>query len=275
MGALESLSIIPYAGLCNRMRAISTGIFAARQLKIPAYVYWNQTHDCHARWHDLFREYKTDQVKIIENRWPVHMISGPRTLFVPAFLQSFIYDKCWYNFSKNNGIDFSEYIRTNEVGGRILVQSGCDMESDYYNLKELFNPTTELEERIDKIVQNFPFNTIGVHIRRSDNQRSIANASIEDFKEKMREEINYNPRVVFYLATDDAIVKNEIKKEFGERIIAPEFELSRGSTKGMKDALVDLICLSRTSRIIGSFYSSYTEMAASIGDISLEVITKK
>jgi len=48
----------------------------------------------------------------------------------------------------------------------------------------------------------------------------------------------------------------------------------RNSLQGMQDALVELYTLSRTSRIIGSMQSSYSETAAQIGRIQCEFINK-
>ena len=44
-------------------------------------------------------------------------------------------------------------------------------------------------------------------------------------------------------------------------------DLSRDSVNGVKDALLDLMCLSKTDKIIGSYFSSFTDIAADINGI--------
>lgn len=74
---------------------------------------------------------------------------------------------------------------------------------------------------------------------------------------------------------NDRIIKDDLKKRFGESIITYNAELSRASENGMKDALIELLVLSKTKKIFGSWWSSYSEMAAKIGNIDLEILKKE
>lgn len=59
---------------------------------------------------------------------------------------------------------------------------------------------------------------------------------------------------------------------YGKRILTNTPPLNRDSLEGMIGAVVDLWSLSRTKKIWGSYYSSYSEMAAILGNINLEII---
>lgn len=48
--------------------------------------------------------------------------------------------------------------------------------------------------------------------------------------------------------------------------------LSRNSVAGMVDGAIDLYCLAATRRIIGSYWNSYSEIAAELGGIDLEIV---
>ena len=86
----------------------------------------------------------------------------------------------------------------------------------------------------------------------------------------MAGELEARPDVRFFLATDDAEIKRRLLDRFGEdRIITARMELRRDSQEGMKGAVLDLFALSRTEKIIGSYYSSYSEIAAELGGIEL------
>jgi hypothetical protein len=62
-------------------------------------------------------------------------------------------------------------------------------------------------------------------------------------------------------------------KKFGhDRIIFHKKVFGRSVTKGVKDAVVDLFCLSRTSKILGSYFSSFSQIAGRLGNIPVEIL---
>lgn len=52
-------------------------------------------------------------------------------------------------------------------------------------------------------------------------------------------------------------------------------DTDRNSLEGMKFAVLDLFCLSKTNKIIGSVGSSYSQIAAEIGGIEVEYANKQ
>lgn len=139
---------------------------------------------------------------------------------------------------------------------------------DHFKLKS--NLLKELKENTAK----FNKNTIGIHIRRTDNIDSILNSPTELFKFYMDKELENNPDVNFFLSTDDLIVENELKFHYPHKILTREKELSRNKEKGITDAAIDLFCLAKTVKIYGSYWSSFSDIAARIGKIQLVVIKK-
>ena len=81
-----------------------------------------------------------------------------------------------------------------------------------------------------------------------------------------------DPEANFFLATDDAALKRELIAKYGNRIITQQAPVSRSSIEGMRDAVVDLWCLASASRIIGSYWSSFTDTAAELFDAPLEIV---
>lgn len=65
-------------------------------------------------------------------------------------------------------------------------------------------------------------------------------------------------------------VKESLKSKYPNRIITLLDDTDRNSLEGMKFAVVDLFCLSKTRKIIGSVASSYSQIAAEIGGIEIE-----
>lgn len=93
--------------------------------------------------------------------------------------------------------------------------------------------------------------------------------------ERMHAEIDIDPTTRFFVATDDPVEEACMRDTFGHRVFAHPKRLTRNRPDGIRDALVDLLCLFRTRRVIGSFYSSFSEAAAEIGGVELVVIDRQ
>lgn len=95
------------------------------------------------------------------------------------------------------------------------------------------------------------------------------------FIEKMEYELVQDKNVLFYVATDDNMVRNILVDKFRKNIILQrEMEYSRNNYNGMMCALTDLINLSNCKKIYGSYWSSFSEVAAAIGNIELIQLRK-
>ena len=141
---------------------------------------------------------------------------------------------------------------------------------------EFIKPTDYVREKADSVISGIDSSSnIGVHIRRTDNQVCINNSPLEVFIEAMEKEIEKDDRVTFYIASDDLDTILELKRRFGDRIYyMAEKNFERDSDKGIADAFAELICLSHANKIIGSFYSTYSRIAAMLSGIELEVVKK-
>ncbi len=142
-------------------------------------------------------------------------------------------------------------------------------------LSEIFQLNTEMQERVDKEIALFDNHTIGVHIRRSDNIESIEKSPVELFEARMSAEIAVESATKFYVASDDNNLKQRLLEEFRGGVILPSGSLSRDSEEGICQALLEMYALSRTCKILGSYYSSFSDMAAKLGKIELETICKQ
>ena len=140
------------------------------------------------------------------------------------------------------------------------------------NALDIFSPQERVQRRIDQIAAKFGPYSIGVHIRRTDNEKSIRESPTSLFIERMKQEPD---DTVFYLATDSNDEKQILKNVFGEhRIITSDRQANRKSVKGMEDALADMFLLAKTNRILGSYYSSFSHIASLVGKKQLEIIRK-
>ena len=135
----------------------------------------------------------------------------------------------------------------------------------------IFKPVQEIADRItDNYVHAQPF--IGIHIRRGDNIKSQLKSGIIPFIEKTKMLLKDNPGQKFFLATDSIDVKELFIYLFGSAIITTDSEYSRNNETGIKDALYELFMLSKSQKILGSYWSSFDEIAARIGNTPIEKI---
>jgi hypothetical protein len=139
---------------------------------------------------------------------------------------------------------------------------------------KLLKPINLIQIQIDKNSAKFTIKTIGVHIRRTDHLQSIVKSPLQSFIEVMSSDLRKDPEVNFYLATDDPEVEVILVNKFPGKIMLYEKEYSRTSKKGMQAAMVDLYSLANTSKIYGSYFSSFSDLASRIGNIPLTIIRK-
>lgn len=90
----------------------------------------------------------------------------------------------------------------------------------------------------------------------------------------MGKEIFRNDDVTFFLSIDDIQVENKLISLFGKRIIRRDKSLNRNKIEGIQDALIDMFCLSKTELIYGSYWTSFGEISARIGNIYFIPVVK-
>lgn len=263
------IKLKPQAGLCNRMRTISSAIYIASKLSARIDIFWTKDSGCNVKFNELFEPINLNiPIRIIEYSGFYYRVSCKRNLYIPSLLRRVSGLKEIKNFNcRTSGDIFSLLPKS----GKIFIQS-CHSLCELYDLSKIFKPIDEIQKIINNITNNFTENTIGLHIRRTDNIKSIEHNNIIDFINYIKDEITLDKNVKFYLATDDIKVKSLLEEMFKSNIISYEAPLCRNSIDGMKAAVVDLWCLSKTKKIIGSFYSSYSEIASELSMVELKIL---
>jgi hypothetical protein len=272
------ISLIPTSGLANRIRIIASTIKLARESNKKIAVYWDRNAGLHADFDELFEDIKNIPVRKIPLKYKVWIkmtqyssrLSGLDKWYLSLFNFDFIFldnmaIQVWHN--KMN------LQREVNNGKNVLICSG--QEINYFDLLDyqLFVPKTGLRKTIEDISGKFATNTIGIHIRGTDNEMSKKHSPLSAFIRKMEDEIAYDPDITFFVATDDEKYQEILLKKFGEeRIFFHHKIFGRNVTEGIKDAVIDLFCLSRTSKIYGSYFSSFSDTAGRLGNVPVEVL---
>ena len=124
-------------------------------------------------------------------------------------------------------------------------------------------PAPAIAPRIIELKKQFSPNTLGVHFRGTD---ATKEPPTEKIIARMRAEIELDPDVRFFFASDNDKSGKAIIDTFGDRLIMNTDNAPRGTVEGQRDAVVDLFALADTSRIIGPRYSTFSALSAMIGN---------
>lgn len=245
------LIIQPMGGLCNRIRAINSALVLARRQGKKLKVIWNVNPELGCPFEELFEKTDAFSVMNIHTKW------NPVKLFYQFTRRRLKNDEIRASRDEN-GLK-EDFVKTLNCPLYIVTEEHFFPCHDY----SAFVPTEEIAGRIKALTSAYGSHNVGVHIRRTDNKPAIGKSSTQAFVDSMQKEIAQFPDTKFYLATDDLSEEANLRRLFPDRIISNETrDLSRDSVSGIKDALLDLMCLANTDKIIGSYFSSFTDIAA-------------
>jgi hypothetical protein len=266
------MTFIPVGGLANRMRSIHSAISLCENDALQ--IYWFKDQGLNCRFEHLFHPIPLPHVTLKEaNFWNKVLYDRPRrkNLYIPKLYQKLCFDARLYeNKTKEGELDYQQWKRNHNS---VYLASYNQFYPPTKSLKDLFIPIEPIQDKIENICSVYTMHTIGIHIRRGDHNVAIRKSPIELFIVAMEKEIEKEPLTNFYLATDSETEKAILIKKFGSRIITSKGAATRNTTEGIQDAVVDLYALSRTHKILGSFYSSFSEIAAQLGSCELQILT--
>lgn len=264
------LCIVPMGGLCNRLRLVLSIVeISSRWPNLRFEIDWSKHPECYAWFEELFEPLHLPAITIHHQRWWT-ALHRRRNGWWPGLVRLAM----GYTFQRGEYLPKDETALSKVLSRhhRLYIASGfslCD-----YSAASIahLRPVPALQERINEIVSRFAPHTIGIHIRRTDNTVSQQHSRLQDFHAAIQREIAQDEQVRFFLCTDDAAVKAEFCQKYGHRILTQTSPVARDTLAGMQDAVVDLWCLAHTQKILGSYWSSFTDMAAELRQIPLEVV---
>lgn len=279
MTVTPSITLVPLGGLANRMRAIASGYTLALDTGMPLHVVWLRNHDLNCSFNTLFRPLGHD-IALTEcskaDAWVKYNVPLKRNFFLSAFYQKRHFAPRLYDTELCRLKDDGEALQRRISGHNCLIESGLSFyKTDKEWFRTLFVPTDEIAALIAQRCTAFTARTVGLHIRRTDNRISIAESPLALFTQKIDDELSQHPDTLFYLATDSEEVKAELRSRYGARIFTSPVKADRDSTSGMKEAVVELYTLARTQHFYGSYYSSFSDLAALLTNRPADILRVK
>lgn len=268
---LNKITLLLHEGLGNRIRVIASLYHLIPKVKIR--VIWLLNNELNCPFDNLFLPIKGLNIKNTSIRPKLYNTKQNNILKriiakIYNKLQGFDYVIIGGFNNKDSYNKELIYKVFNKYENVFLETCSIIYDNQDYSI---FKPIQEIE---DKISQHFelikPY--IGIHIRRGDNIKSQLNSGIIPFIEKVKTILIDNPNQMFFLATDSRDVKDIFKYLFGIAIITSDADYSRNTETGIKDALFEMFMLSKSQKILGSYWSSFDGIAASIGNIHVDKI---
>ncbi len=264
------LLLIPFGGLSNRLRALASGLWLKSILKdeYELTVEWEVNDDCACHFEELFVSNKKMDFRY------------HRALSNNSLIQKI--ERVWSNKLESSIIDDSQVkilnwdseivVKRFEKIKRIEIRT-CQEFGDCSDFFNIFEPLPYLVHRINKYDDHFKLHEhIGMHIRRTDNSASIKLSPIDLFKNKIMEYLGCNPNQKFFVCSDDLAVIDDLKHDFGELITSIVENVDRTNKVGTENALIDMWCLSKTKKIYGSYWSSFSMSASRLSRTPMEVL---
>lgn len=281
----------PFGGLGNRIRAIDSAITFCKRFARDLTIIWNINHELGCSFYDLYKPLQINNlnINIVEFRQYVPalkkgIVSLPKIgRIIPSIKkQNYIssqYLSEQHNQSTQNSLKETELVFYKRIENKLSnifsdKQSNYKIRSCYRlckceNQYDNFIPADEINSKIldkEKLLKN----SIGIHIRRTDHERAILHSTTDKFLKLMNEILLKDSNKIFFLSTDSEEEKQKLINEFGDRIIYNTIgSYKRSNVDAIKDAMLDMYCLSKTEKIYGSYYSTFSLVAAEIGKIDI------
>lgn len=277
---MRKIVLNPIGGLANRMRSLVAGLTLSRESGRDYEVVWAVNEELAAKMDDIFMLPEDLNSKII---YPSalsyklkYSIPRRKNLYITA-LTLRRYSKVFFDaqpplseMMKHSDTPLREIARDPDMD-TIFVQSGTiyhPLDKELY--RSIFKLNPDMQSRVDGAVELLGKDYIGLHIRRTDNIMARHYSPDSLFMDKMDEILQINPDAKFYLATDSDKTKMDFVGKYGNRtVMSSPHSASRTSLDGIKDAVAEMFILANASKIYGSFYSSFSEAAAIIGNTPL------
>jgi hypothetical protein len=267
-------------GLANRLRALAGYYVLANTLNLDLYICWEADPACQAQFEELFdlEASGLNQEQLVDPREKDRM-ADKETVVVKDEIDW--YDKIWEQHQ-------------NEVGAWSTFREGA------VQFLRSLRPVSAIRDRIESFTERHPLCEVpGIHIRWTDNlgvydhfEENAANFERNDVSKlggfvKFIEDYEDSDRLFF--ATDNRRVHDAMHLLFEDRLIEPDrnyipnrsiprrmvmklvsltgLRIGNRRSTSLDEAVVDMWLLSRCRFIVGTYYSSFSEVSAIIGGI--------
>ena len=253
--------ILTRGGFANKIRSLVAGKVVSKLLNMNFRYIWIEDSSCPADISDIFSTHQLQSHKYIR-----FDASDLLDYLLIRDTKALVFDQLWPAWT---------YFE------KILSPRGLQWDLFYKTYRmELGNLFEQLKLDIVEAISctsiGIDFNScIGLHVRGTDFLEHYKKvypdrrlASAEDFMSAITQACSSLEQIDhYYLATDDVMSRNFFCNNLGSKLITGISSFKEGNLRqtSVPDAVVDLIILSRCKIIIGTYGSSFNELASDIG----------
>jgi hypothetical protein len=256
---MNCVHLIPRAGLANRLRALVSAQWLSARLQKELYVTWEPDVFLPGSWEDLFEERLSSPPRGIKERdtlqleEPTFIDPNDPTIQAADVLEL----RTCQAFSFRPEIKALSYRFWAEVRSHLLR----------------LTPVEEVRSLVDRVFPHFGPHVLGVHIRIGGSRLEFLTphrATPGAFFAEIESILAETPTTRIYLASDSFKTVSDARERFGDAVITMDAFVERDfrTTDSIEDiqvALAELVLLSRTNRILGTFFSSFGLLAGAMG----------
>lgn len=265
------ITVKPYGGLGNRIRVLYSVLALNEHLKDQIKIYWECSSELNCPFEKLFICPEKCQVVNIQQglKRSIKRYGLNRLHF--AKLRSLKYDVVIYDDDVNRLKEDNNLVVEQWKDKSVYIETCYSFFSPQPGLN-LLEPTKSIRQNAEEIYSTFSANTYGIHIRTKipvSNRVSPPDA----FRQLIKNRIETDETVQFFLTTDSRDIEKDFADEFQDKIITTgEKKLDRNSAEGIESALVDMLCLSKTKKIYGSYWSSFSSVPGLFTGVKCESV---
>lgn len=277
------LVIKPTHGFANRLKFLASSYILAKQLNLELIIYWEATEECNIDFLDVFNE---NEFTTITKEEYDHKTTN----------HNFIK----YNHNVHIKLKINEIVQNIQNCSGFMIEGGHEfyqpnLVKEYLHEKHLFYNSlynkfnTSITNQILQINHLLPNEYIGIHYRYfipkydkydGNNVKFTTNSPIGKFYEVIKNiqniETKFNnydklPLIVF---SNNNKIYQDFKTTFPNKsILSISFNKNqimeeRNNKENMIKSIIDLIILSKSKVIIGSYFSSFSDEACHFNNIS-------
>ena len=229
-------------GFCNRVRAIVSGVLWAEDLKAQLHIYWP-----------------------VE---PEHMACTLEEIIDTASIPTLSLVRPGYLGNAHQILsseDMDMVVSRFTTGDEVRIQSYSEFHPDVRNQRGLtilrnmcFSQDLEREANLQWRIMEGKSDWLGVHFRGTDHWKCLKASPLSSFLGFL----GHSPSPML-LVTDEQDVKEEFVRRYGRKTVGTtNLELGRRTSRQQRVGVVEWLLLQKCGHIVGSFGSSYSELAA-------------
>lgn len=268
---MKLLCVMAVCGMCNRLRAVASGVELARITGRKLCCVWDKTDNCFIDYNDQF----DPNFEVIDSgQWIRKLaIISPSKLTIQS-VGSKLYGTKNISRVAHGPVKLGdENISLIESGNWFAkdvdyIQTDHQLQRKLYKIHKL---KQDIQRQIDNDYDTITNGrkTLGIHIRGTDNGHCLSHSPVSTFISAISKFDGYR----LLLATDGQQIANALRDIYGKRLtIINHPPTCRSTVTGMRTAIYDLFMIAKCDIILGSCGSTFSHAAMCLSSTDIVYI---